>query len=308
MHKEQRLAALARGQHGVFTRAQALGSGFTEHEVQHRLRHDIWSIELPGVYALRSTPRSNESRMWAALLWAGEDALLSHRAAGHVWKYDDVRMLRPEVLVPAASSKRCSVVTVRRTRCLHRLDRRFVHGMAVTSPERTLLDLASVLDEYQLEVAFESARRERLVTIDSVQRCIERSGGHGRRGTAALRALLAQLGERPSESPLEVRAARLLRRSRLPRPVQQYEIGRYRLDFAWPEQLVALECDGKRRHSEDTDFQHDRTKLTDLATDGWRVLVATRADVNDALIEKLDRALTGGASLLVRPRGRRSTS
>jgi very-short-patch-repair endonuclease len=217
-------------------------------------------------------------------------------------------MLRPEVLVPATSSKRCSLVTARRTRSIHPLDRRFVRGMPVTSPERTLLDLASVLDEFALEVAFESGRRERLVTIESVQRCLERSGGPGRRGTASLRALLAQLGAAPSESPLEVKAARLLRRSRLPRPVQQYEVGRYRLDFAWPDQLVALECDGRRRHSEDTDFQRDRTKLTDLAADGWRVLVATRADVNDTLLEKLDRALTGGASLLVRPRGRRSTS
>jgi very-short-patch-repair endonuclease len=120
--------------------------------------------------------------------------------------------------------------------------------------------------------------------------------------------LHAQLGAAPSESPLEVKAARLLRRSLLPRPVQQHEVGRYRLDFAWPVQLVALECDGRQRPSEDTDFQHDRTKLTDLAADGWRVLVATRADVNDALLEKLERALTGGVSLLVRPRGRRSTS
>jgi very-short-patch-repair endonuclease len=120
--------------------------------------------------------------------------------------------------------------------------------------------------------------------------------------------LLEQLGAAPSESPLEVKAARLLRRSRLPRPVQQYVVGRYRLDFAWPDQLVALECDGRQRHSEDTDFQHDRTKLSDLAADGWRVLIATSADVNDALLEKLGRALTAGASLLVRPRGRRSTS
>jgi very-short-patch-repair endonuclease len=260
------------------------------------------------VFALASSAPADEQRMWAAFLWAGEGALLSHRTAGQLWEFDGVRMARPEILVPGPSSKRCSMVTVRRSRCVHALDRRFVNGLRVTSPERTLLDLASVLDGYALEVAFESARRERLVTIDSVRGCIERSGGHGRNGTASLRALLRQLSATPSESPLEVKAARLLRRSRLPRPVQQFEVGRYRLDFAWPEQLVALECDGRQRHTEDADFQHDRTKLTDLAADGWRVLVATRADLDDALIEKLDRALTGAASPLVRPRGRRSTS
>jgi very-short-patch-repair endonuclease len=167
--------------------------------------------------------------------------------------------------------------------------------MRVTSPERTLLDLAGVLDDEALEIAFESARRERLVTIDSTQRCLDRSGTHGRRGTAALRALLLQLGDQPSESALEVRTARLLRRSPLPPAHQQFDVGRYRVDFAWPDRHVALECDGRRRHSEDRDFQHDRTKLTDLACDGWRVLIATSTDVTSRgadLLTKLDRALT----------------
>jgi very-short-patch-repair endonuclease len=206
----------------------------------------MWRLELPGVYAFASAVQNDESRMWAALLWAGDHA----------------------------------------------------------SPERTLLDLAGVVTEEVLEIAFESARRERLVTVHSVERCLERNAARGRRGTAALRSLLRDLNDVPSESALEVKTARLLRTSNLPSAVQQYPVLGYRLDFAWPDQRVALECDGRRRHTEDTDFQRDRTKWSEVATAGWRVLIATHADVGEPLLARVEAALTSSASLLVRRRGR----
>jgi very-short-patch-repair endonuclease len=308
MRKEQTLAAIARGQAGVFSRRQAIEAGFTRHEFARRLTEGTWRALLPRVYCLAASPPADNQQLWAACLWAGAGAVVSHRSAGAVWNFDGVIPRKPEFWVPYKCTKRRPDVITRRSDSVPPLDGRYVRGLRVTSPERTLLDLASVLDELALEIAFESARRERLVTIESVQRCLERSGGHGRRGTASLRTLLRQVRDAPSESPLEVKMARLLRRSKLPRPVQQFEVGSYRLDFAWPDELVALECDGRLRHSEDSDFQHDRTKLTDLASDGWRVLIATRADVNDALVAKLERALTAGVLPLVRRRGRRSTS
>jgi very-short-patch-repair endonuclease len=304
MHAERALAAVARDQAGAFTRKQALAAGFTRRQVEHRVAEHVWRRLLPSVYALASAPPSLPATLWAAQLWAGESSTVSHRSAGQLWVFDDARARRPELWVPTNCGKRHRDVVIRRGQ-VDRLERRFVAGLRATSPERTLLDLAGLLDEEALEIAFESARRERLVTIASVQRCIDRSGTHGRRGTAALRSLLRELGAVPSESALEVKVARLLRRSKLPRPVQQMPVGRYRLDFAWPDRMVALECDGKRRHTEDSDFRHDRTKWSDLAAAGWRVLIATNADVNDALLAKLSLAV---ASLPVRPRGRRSTS
>jgi very-short-patch-repair endonuclease len=290
MHKERALATVARRQAGVFSRQQTERAGFTRHQVQHRLRHRIWCPLLPAVYCLTSTPRSLERDLWAAHLWAGSRSIVSHRSAGALWSFDEVRAARPELWVPASCSKRNAGVVTRRTDVAPR-DRRFVHGLAVTAPERTLLDLAARLSDEALEVAFESARRERLVTIASVERCLQRNGARGRPGTAALRSLLTQLGDTPSESALEVRAARLLRRARIPRPVQQFETLGYRIDFAWPAQRVALECDGRRRHTEDSDFQRDRTKWSELATAGWCVLIATGDDVNATLIERLRRAL-----------------
>ena len=70
----------------------------------------------------------------------------------------------------------------------------------------------------------------------------------------------------PSESALEVLAARMLRTSDLPRPERQVDVvafgEKFRLDFAWPEAKVVLECDGKKWHA----FEHDRER--------WSAIVA----------------------------------
>ena len=63
----------------------------------------------------------------------------------------------------------------------------------------------------------------------------------------------------------------------LPAPAQEYRFHatrRWRFDFAWPKQRVAVECDGGQwkarggRHARDS----DREKLNAAAVDGWRVL------------------------------------
>jgi very-short-patch-repair endonuclease len=314
-HAEVRLARTASAQAGVFSHAQADRAGFTRHQLRHRLRHGIWVSALPRVYRLANAPETPLQRLWAARLWAGPAAVVSHRSAGELWSFDGVVAHRAELWVPLACSKRTSCVITRRSDGMDVLDRRYVGGLRVTSPERTLLDLASVLDDETLEVAFEGARRERLVTINSVERCLQRNAARGRAGVGALRVLVRSVADRPSESALEVKVARLLRTARTPRPVQQHDVvangRRYRLDFAWPEFRLALECDGRRRHSEDGDFQHDRTKLSDLAADGWCVLIATWRDATrdtQALLERVERATTAGAWLRVRSRDRRWTS
>src|SRR5947208_2895416 len=99
-------------------------------------------------------------------------------------------------------------------------------------------------------------------------------------GATALRRLLDVLdGSVTCESVREVKLARLLRASHFPAPVRQHWVhtigGRYRLDFAWPERRVALECDGRVFH----EFQRDRTRWRHLGAAGWRVLPVTWDDV-----------------------------
>jgi very-short-patch-repair endonuclease len=85
--------------------------------------------------------------------------------------------------------------------------------------------------------------------------------------------------------------------SGLPSPVAQYRViaaGRSvaRVDFAWPEQRVALEYDGLW-HGEPGQFAKDRRRLNRLTAAGWRVIFVTAADLRDpeALLARIAAAL-----------------
>ncbi|HJT38096.1 MAG TPA: DUF559 domain-containing protein [Actinomycetota bacterium] len=106
---------------------------------------------------------------------------------------------------------------------------------------------------------------------------------------AALKRLVEDRARGVTESSLETRALRSLLRAGLPRPVMQYRIGRYRVDFAYPAARVAIECDGYRYHSSRQRFDADRARDLALTREGWRVLRVTWFDV-EQLVETL-RAL-----------------
>ena len=77
---------------------------------------------------------------------------------------------------------------------------------------------------------------------------------------------------------------------------------KYRLDFAWPERLVALECDGRKWHAIETDFERDRHRWSAItAATGYRIVWATWRRVRDepaALLAQLGQLM---AELPLRP-------
>lgn len=265
---------------GVFDRRHARRSGLSDDQIRHRVAVGLWIEMLPGVYRHASTPGGPALMRRAATLWAGPKAVLSHSSAAALWEMEGVRERVPEITVPLPAHPQSKLVVVHRSQNLTPLDCARQDGLPCTSAARTIVDLAGSLDEESLELAIESARRRRYVTIESVRERFEPIAGRGRVGARRLRSLLDILdGTAAAESKLEVKAARGLRASSLPEPIRQYwvEISgqRYRLDFVWPTQRVALECDGRAFH----EFQRDRTRWRHLGTSGWRVLPVTWRDV-----------------------------
>jgi very-short-patch-repair endonuclease len=279
---EAAVARVARANDGVFSRADARSRGFSDKQIRDRVRTMVWHEILPAVYVHGGTPVTKRTQWRAALVWGGSDSLLSHRCGGEHWEYDGVIALpKPDLLVPIEQHPRSPLVTVHRSGELEARDRRLSGGLRFTSPVRTLIDLAGVLSEEELEVALESARRQKLVTVSAVRDRLEPIAGRGRPGVGRLRALLDTLdGTAAAESILEVKVARLLRATALPEPTRQHVVRlgltRLRLDFVWLPWRVALECDGKAFH----DFQRDRTRWRALAASGWRVLPVTWNDVH----------------------------
>jgi very-short-patch-repair endonuclease len=294
------IASFAVAHDGVFPHNEVLAAGLTQRQVDRRLRSGAWVRVLPRVYRNAATPLTDAARRRAALWWAGRNAVLSHRSAATIWGLDGIQSDgRPELMIAGVRHPRSELVVVHRTLALAPDDVCRRDGQRVTRPMRTIIDLAAVLNEEALEIALESARRMRLVADHRLRRRLESLGGRGRAGATQLRALLdAVAGQPPAEYTLEVKVARLLRRSALPQPVRQHRVrifGRgYRLDFAWPQLRVALECDGRMYH----EFQRDRTRWRQLGASGWRVLPVTWADATHrwpTILRELNAALASAA-------------
>jgi very-short-patch-repair endonuclease len=92
---------------------------------------------------------------------------------------------------------------------------------------------------------------------------------------------LARALDLARSSALERRVEALLRGSGLPPHVREHPVGRWRLDFAWPDRRVAVEADGRRWHSSAADFERDRSKSNALNESGWKVLRVTWSDLDD---------------------------
>jgi hypothetical protein len=96
--------------------------------------------------------------------------------------------------VPRTRAPRVAGVTVHRVAQFHDDDVAWVHGLPVTTPVRTIIDLASVLAADDLERVLDQARSRRLVTVRAVLVRLDELGSAGRPGASLLRTLLAPIG------------------------------------------------------------------------------------------------------------------
>lgn len=277
---EVRLAHLAVRQHGTFTRPQAIRAGMSERQVDGRLRAGLWVRLYPGVYVSAGTPVTWHVRVLAACLSAGPGAAASHRTAGVCLGLLDARTTTIEVTVPHARHRAdLGERVVHRARSFGRGDVRRVDGIPVTCPERTIVDLAGILGAEQLEAVIDVALRRRIVSSKRLRRYMCDRQLESRRGTGRLRRLLDDRERGVPEGQLERQFLRLLDRYGLPHPARQHRVGRYRIDFAYPDQRVAIELDDYGSHSGLARLKSDRRRQNVLVLEDWRVIRFTWDDV-----------------------------
>jgi very-short-patch-repair endonuclease len=169
--------------------------------------------------------------------------------------------------------------------------------LPVTTPERTLIDLAGDMRLRELERAVEVAQRRALVTANSLRAALERSPR--RRGRAHLGVLLRrENGPAFTRSEAENRFLALVRAARLPAPEHNVSVGPYQVDILWREQGLVVEVDGYAYHSGRAAFERDRARDADLQAVGLRVMrVSWRqlSDERETVVARLARALAGAA-------------
>jgi hypothetical protein len=270
--RQESLERLAARQYGLVTHAQALAAGVTDRQISGRVRSGRWRRLYRAVFVVAGAPATRHQSLLAAVLACGDEAVASHGGAAWLWGLADEPTL--DVTVPRRCGPRTAGVRVHRRDGVRRVVRQ---GVPATTPLRTLLDLDAAL----LDDAVDRGVASRLFTVAGLEAQLNRVGRSGRAGVGPLREALARRVAHESRpaSVLESRMGRLLRAAGLPPPVPEYAVGRYRLDFAWPELRLAVEVDGYRRHSSWDAFRDDRSRQNDLIAAGWVVLHFTWDDV-----------------------------
>jgi very-short-patch-repair endonuclease len=220
-----------------------------------------------GVYAVGRRTLTLKGRFIAAVLSCGPAAALSHIAAAILWGLLKERGPRIDVTVPGGGGRRRRKAVIVHRSPLPQADVTTKDGIPLTTPARTLIDLADVLPRRQLERALDEAAYLRLDLQDLQPR-------PGRRGSGVLASVLAQHdpGTTRTRSELEERMLSLCHRFRLPTPEVNAAIEGYAVDFLWRNQGLIVETDGWEAHGTRAAFERDRHRDADLLAAGWRVL------------------------------------
>lgn len=263
---ECRVAAIAARQHGVITTAQLTAAGVGPRGVAGRVGDGRLRRLHRGVF-LVGPLTGPWTREMAAVLACGDGAVLSHQAAASLWGIR--RAWHGPVDVPVSRHPRPGPeIRTHRSRLGPRETRRR-EGVPVTSPVRTLLDLATVVTERDLARAVEEAQVLKLVTRHAIAEMV----GRGRPGAAALRAVFDARHE-PSltRSEAEVAFLELVRNAGLPAPETNVTVLGHEVDFLWREQKLIVEVDGFAYHSSRQAFERDRRRDARLQAAGFRVI------------------------------------
>jgi very-short-patch-repair endonuclease len=244
--------AIAGKQEGIVSRAQLLTASVSSSAVDRALRSGRLHLIHRGVYStLAPELLTEDGLLIAAVMAAGEGALLSHGTAAWRWHLIPAPPVAIELSVrrgkPAPRG-----LTLHEGGRLRPADITTTAPFRTTSVPRTLLDLATTYTHHALLRALAEAEFHHDLRPADIERTLRR----GHPGSANLRKALAS--HTPSHgtvrSNLERRFRRVLIRHGIELPLRNQRLGPYTVDCLWPKQRVVVELDGR---------QHDRPHQAD---------------------------------------------
>lgn len=295
-----RIGALADTQHGVVARRQLLALGVGRRAIDDRVAAGLLIPLHRGVFAVGHRRLAIEGRWLAAVLAAGDGAVLSHRDAAALHEMRKPPQSRKVSVSTPSAAKGTPALWVYRRRRLGAEDVTTVRGIPATSPARTLVDLAPLLTAAQLAATLGEADRKGLLDVAAVRRALRRTTGrHGQGHRRLLTSLAAheQHGAVLLRSELEERFLDLVIAAGLPRPLLNARAKGFEVDALWPQQRLVVELDGWAHHKEREAAAWDREKTNRLQLAGYAALRFMHADlvqrpghVADAIRAALARA------------------
>lgn len=280
------LAVLASIQCGVFSRRQVLDVGGDDALIKRRLRQGRWDRAAPGVYALPGSAVSWHRRLWIARLTIDPFAVVSHESAAAMHGWPGFPEGPVVLLAPHGSHPRVDGATVHQTRDLWLVETVLLDHLIVTTPARTLLDLAGVRTRFgRLAAALDHGITQRQLTYPAIQAELAAQARPGKPGIRLLTSVLdSRLGEPVKQSELERAHFQLYERFGGPRPAAQWPYpGRQQVngcaDAGFPDVLLAVETDGRKWHTRVADLKRDHHRDAEAARAGVQVLRLLYEDV-----------------------------
>lgn len=270
---------LATRQEGAVKRSQLLQAGVGASVIKRLIRTGTLHRRHHGVYIvghLALAPYANES---AALLACGDRTVISHRSAAFLWGLAS----RPGDVDVTLIRRQCRPkrgIRLHRVAALEARDVRRRHALPVTSPARTVIDLAADAGDGELEKVIAAGRSAGLLRDGELERALELAGS--RPGTGRLRRLLSAEGATGiTRSEGERILRRYLRAAGLPLFGTNRRIGAWELDFLWAGERLVVELDSYEFHKDRAAFERDRRKDMALRDAGYTVIRITGRQLID---------------------------
>jgi hypothetical protein len=281
MDQERLIIQLSNSQGGAIRLDQVLGAGMTRDQVKYRLRTGRWTKLNRGAYLVTAMGTVQDHIRAAIATLPG--AVVAHESAAELHDLAYVQRGLATVLVHSQTTHEFPGAIVRRCHDLSADHVVELDGLPVTTPPRTVVDLASVISERNLTAVLDDAVAARKMTVEAVAEIAQIVGRSGKPGTQKLRTVLeSRVGPMRNASPLERKGAELLLLASTTPPEFEYEIpwcpGK-RFDAAYPHAQLAIEWDSQRWHLQASAFRRDRARDRAAIIHGWRVLRFTWEDV-----------------------------
>ena len=252
---------LVERQHGVVARRQLLALGYSAKGIQHRRLSGRLHLVHRGVYSVGRPSVTAYGRWMAAVLACGPKAALSHSSAAALWRIGVEERDRIEVSVSSPFQRRRPGLRIYRHSSLWPEDLTSRHGIPITSPIRTVVDMALRLDRRGVERMINEADKYDLVHPPGLRAALDARAGEP--GVAKLRFILDRRTFRLTKEELERRVLPLARKAGLPVPLTGQWVNRFEVDFYWPDLGLVVETDGLRYHR--TPAEQARDRLRDQA-------------------------------------------
>jgi hypothetical protein len=265
---DHRIAGLAERQAGVASFPQLIALGLSKDGVRRRVEAGRLHPLHRGVFAVGHRRLDILGGRWAAVLALGDGAVLSDGPASDGWGLMRFRG-RPHVTVPppGGRARRKGIVVHRRALLPDEVTR--LRGLPITTPARTLLDLAAGgVRGHPLERALHHAERALRIDWGELHTLLER---HARRpGVPELRRTLARFnaGALDTHSRLEEIVGELCSDHGIPLPQANVVVAGRTRDFVWPERHLVVEADGYTWHGTPTALDEDRERDVELVLAG----------------------------------------